>query len=152
MFRSTTAVRRAMLPLAMCAMLLWPANGAAQTSPPDDPAGPLVAAPEAPEGLPDVCFSNYSGGAGADFSSYNAQAVQNAINAASAGGTVKLAGVCAGVVSYGGSSQVGLITKTLTVIGGYAYNNWAVSYPITQPTVLDAQSGGRVLQLSLIHI
>ena len=148
MFRSTTAVRRAMLPLAICAMLLWPANGAAQTSPPDDPAGPLVAAPEAPEGLPDVCFSNYSGGAGADFSSYNAQAVQNAINAASAGGTVKLAGVCAGVVSYGGSSQVGLITKTLTVIGGYAYNNWAVSYPITQPTVLDAQSGGRVLQIS----
>lgn len=95
-----------------------------------------------------MCFSNYSGGAGADFSSFNAAAVQNAINAASAGGTVKLAGVCAGVVSYGGSSQVGLITKTLTVIGGYAVSNWVTSYPITQLTILDAQNGGRVLQIT----
>lgn len=160
MFRSATAVRRAVLPVALCAMLLWPASGAAQTSLPVAPAGPPVAAPaaepaapESPEGAdPTVCFSNYTGGASPDFSSVNSQAVQSAINAASAGGTVKLAGVCAGVVSYGGSSQVGLITKTLTVIGGYAFNNWAVSYPITQPTILDAQGGGRVLKITSMPV
>lgn len=148
MFRSATAVRRAMLPLILCAMLLWPATGAAQASLTAAPPAPLVAAPEAPEGATNVCFSNYTGGVSADFGSSNAAAVQNAINAASAGGTVKLAGVCAGVVAYGGSNQVGLITKTLTVIGGYTAFNWVTSYPITQPTVLDAQNGGRVLLIS----
>ena len=56
-----------MLSLAVCAALAWPAYGAAQTSTPDDPAGPLVAAPEVPEGAPNVCFSNYTGGVSADF-------------------------------------------------------------------------------------
>lgn len=151
MSRSARLFNRVVPFLLACALLQAPVSGAAQSSPPNDPTSPPPApffGLEAPEGVPDACFSNYSGGAGADFSSFNAQAVQNAINAAPAGGTVKLAGVCAGVVSYGGSSQVGQITKTLTVIGGYAQTNWVTSYPITQPTILDAQNGGRVLQIT----
>jgi len=135
--------------------LIVPISGAAQTSPPDGLVGPFIAAPllpEAPEGDPNTCFSNYTGGASADFSSSDAQAVRSAIAAASSGGTVKLAGTCAGAVPQAGTNQVALITKTLLVQGGYAETNWTASYPITQPTVLDAQGGGRVLQITGVPV
>lgn len=42
-----------------------------------------------------------------------------------------------------GTTQVALITQTLTLAGGYTTTNWTTSYPLTQPTTLDAQGGGR---------
>jgi uncharacterized repeat protein (TIGR01451 family) len=77
------------------------------------------------------------------FGSYNADAVQNAVDAASSGDTIKIAGTCAGVNSYGGDSQTVYVSKTLTLIGGYTQGDWSNSYPITQPTTLDAQTNGR---------
>ena len=35
--------------------------------------------------------------------------------------------------------------KTLTLAGGYTTTNWTTSFPISQPTTLDAAQGGRVL-------
>jgi len=42
-------------------------------------------------------------------------------------------------------TQVVHISQTLTVRGGYTTTNWATSYPLTQSTTLDAESGKRVL-------
>lgn len=53
---------------------------------------------------------------------------------------------------YNGTNQIGLITKTLNLIGGYTVTNWAASYPITQPTILDAQYGGRALQITGVPV
>lgn len=40
-------------------------------------------------------------------------------------------------------TQVVYISETITVRGGYTATNWATSYPLTQPTTLDAESGKR---------
>ncbi len=45
-------------------------------------------------------------------------------------------------------AQMVYVSKTVTIRGGYATTNWAVPYPITQPTTLDAQGQGRVLVLA----
>jgi len=45
-------------------------------------------------------------------------------------------------------TQVVYINKTVTIRGGYTTTNWTTSYPITQPTVLDAQRQGRVVYIS----
>ena len=82
---------------------------------------------------------------GTVFSSADAGAVRAAIAAASPGGTVKIAGYCAGAVLNGSTTQVAIITKTLSLEGGYTTTNWTTSYPITQPTTLDAVQGGRVI-------
>jgi threonine dehydrogenase-like Zn-dependent dehydrogenase len=79
------------------------------------------------------------------FESANANAVQDAVDAASAGGTVKVAGTCAGTQTRGGSTQSVILTKTLTLAGGYTTTNWTISDPIAHPTVLDALAGGRVI-------
>jgi hypothetical protein len=42
-------------------------------------------------------------------------------------------------------TQVVYISKTVTVQGGYTTTNWTASHPLTQPTTLDAQAGGRVI-------
>ena len=52
-----------------------------------------------------VCFAEYTGDTTTDFSSADAGAVRNAIAAASPGGTVKIAGYCAGVAVQGGITQ-----------------------------------------------
>jgi predicted outer membrane repeat protein len=83
-----------------------------------------------------LCFAEYTGDSVTDFSSADAGAVRNAIAAASAGGTALL---------DSGTTQVALITKTLTLAGGYTTTNWTTPYPITQPTTLDALAGGRVI-------
>jgi uncharacterized repeat protein (TIGR01451 family) len=79
------------------------------------------------------------------FSSLNAHAVQQAVDAASAGGTVKVAGTCVGVESRASTNQSTYISKTLTLSGGYTTTNWTTSHPITQPSTIDANSGGRVI-------
>jgi hypothetical protein len=61
------------------------------------------------------------------------------------GGTVKVAGECVGVELVALTLQSTYISKTLTLSGGYTTTNWTTSHPITQPTTIDANSGGRVL-------
>jgi fibronectin-binding autotransporter adhesin len=60
--------------------------------------------------------------------------VQEAVNAATDGDTVQVAGTCMGTVS---------ITKTLTLRGGYTATNWLD--PIYGPTTLDGQGLGRAI-------
>jgi predicted outer membrane repeat protein len=74
-----------------------------------------------------------------------AAAVQQAVDAASPGDTVKIAGACTGVQAIGGFTQTVDVAKALTLQGGYTATNWTTTYPITQPTTLDALSGGRVI-------
>jgi parallel beta-helix repeat protein len=47
-----------------------------------------------------------------------------------------------------GVTQAVYMSKTLTIRGGYTTTNWTTSYPITQPTTLDAGSQGRVLYIT----
>ncbi|MBN2394741.1 MAG: hypothetical protein JXR84_28675 [Anaerolineae bacterium] len=67
-------------------------------------------------------------------------AVQQAIDAASAGQTVKVAGYCIGA----DTAETVYISKSLTLRGGYTPDDWTVSAPFTYPTTLDASGEGRV--------
>lgn len=72
--------------------------------------------------------------------------VQSAVDAAAPGDEIRVAaGVYTGVQARNSVTQVVYITKTVTVRGGYATRNWNTSYPLTQPTTLDAQGQGRVV-------
>lgn len=75
------------------------------------------------------------------YNSNTASAVQQAVNAASPGQTVKVAGHCIG----GLTAQTVYITKSLTLRGGYTPDDWMVSAPYTYPTTLDAAGEGRVV-------
>ena len=74
--------------------------------------------------------------------------VQDAVDAAAAGDTVKVAGTCAGVVTRLNTNQTARIGKSLTVRGGYTSTNWTTSDPAANPTTLDAVGGGRVFFIS----
>jgi hypothetical protein len=75
--------------------------------------------------------------------------VQHAVDAAAPGDQIRLAtGAYTGVQARAGITQVVYISKTVTVRGGYTTTNWAASYPLTQPTTLDAQKQGRVLYIT----
>jgi uncharacterized repeat protein (TIGR01451 family) len=101
-------------------------------------------------------------GASCDIGAYEAQAcfatpddgatvydtAQEAVDAASPGGTVKVAGYCSGVQMRGGLMQTVYVSKTLTVRGGYTPTNWTISDPDTYPTTLDALGLGRVMVLT----
>lgn len=95
-------------------------------------------------GLP--CYAQVEGGS--TFSSSNAQAVQDAVDAAPLSGTVKIAGACAGVASRNGSDQTVYITQSVTLRGGYTYADWDTSDPVANPTILDALDLGRVLLIA----
>jgi uncharacterized repeat protein (TIGR01451 family) len=70
--------------------------------------------------------------------------IQAAVDAAADGDVIKVAaGTYTDVNTYGGTSQVVYITKTVTVRGGYTTTNWAVSDPDVYPTTLDALGRGR---------
>ena len=82
------------------------------------------------------------------YSSTDASAVQQAIDAAAPGATVKLAGYCPGVQIRAGFTQTAYISQPLILRGGYTTTNWADSDPQANPTVLDAQGQGRVLYIT----
>lgn len=81
--------------------------------------------------------------------------IQRAVDVASPNDVIKVAtGVYTDLQGrpapdeYDGPSvitQVIYISKTVTIQGGYTTTNWMTSYPITQPTTLDAQGQGRVI-------
>jgi hypothetical protein len=78
--------------------------------------------------------------------------LQAAVDAAAGGETIKVAsGVYSDVhvrpcwddYTTGQVTQVVHISQTVHVRGGYTTSNWAASYPLTQPTTLDAGRRGR---------
>ena len=95
----------------------------------------------------ETCFATLDNGS-TIFSSTNASAVQQAVDAAHVGAVVKVAGYCAGVNGRTGVTQTVYLSQSLTIQGGYTNTDWIHSYPITQPTTLDALAGGRVLYLT----
>lgn len=65
--------------------------------------------------------------------------IQAAVDAASNGDTIKVA-----QGTYTGSGfQVVYINKGITLTGGYTLTDWYYSYPITQPSVIDAEGVAR---------
>ena len=76
--------------------------------------------------------------------------VQQAVNVAADGDEIRVAtGVYTGVQLSQGVTQVVYINKTVILRGGYTttLDGWAMPYPLTQPTVLDAQRQGRVVYI-----
>ena len=80
----------------------------------------------------------------------DASAVQMAIDAASTaeGAKIKIAGTCPGGMHEVGGVQVGVVVnKSVTLEGGYSPAAWNLPPdPVGQPTTLDAEGAGRVLQ------
>lgn len=75
--------------------------------------------------------------------------VQHAVNRADPGDTILVAtGVYTGVQARDGMTQVVYIAKSVTIRGGYTTTNWNESFPLTQPTTLDAQGLGRVVVIT----
>jgi hypothetical protein len=68
---------------------------------------------------------------------------------AATGDEIRVAtGVYTGVQVRSAMTQVLYINKSVTIRGGYATTNWTTSYPITQPTILDAQRQARVVYIT----
>jgi len=75
--------------------------------------------------------------------------IQHAVDVADPGDEIRSAtGTCTDVQARAGITQVVYVSKTVTLRGGYTTTNWMASYPLTQPTTLDAQERGRVLYIS----
>lgn len=93
--------------------------------------------PRPMDDLPDLGADEYSTGCFARVGAGTVvSTVQAAVDAASAGDTVKVAGYCAGSNVY--------INKNLIVQGGYTTTNW--STPVAAaPAILDAKGSGRVV-------
>ncbi|MBN1220731.1 MAG: right-handed parallel beta-helix repeat-containing protein [Anaerolineae bacterium] len=69
--------------------------------------------------------------------------IQAAVDAADPGDDIRVRqGTYTGVHLQGGARQVIYISKTVTIRGGYD-NGFQQSFPLTQPTVVDAQGNGR---------
>ncbi len=90
-----------------------------------------------------TCFTSL--GATTNYSTFGGLAVQQAIDAASPGATIKIAGDCFGAFVRVGLTQTAYISKPLTLIGGYTTSDWTTSNPIANPTLLDGNSAGRVI-------
>ena len=101
----------------------------------------VVAAPASAQ----TCFVEATGDNTTDYSGNGSDALQAAVNAASSGSTLKIAGTCTGVQTVAGRTQTVSVGKALTLVGGYAAGNWSVApNPVANPTVLDAGGAGRV--------
>jgi hypothetical protein len=82
-------------------------------------------------------------------SSLPCRTVQQAMNVATDGDEIRVAtGVYTGVQAHTGVTQVVYINKTVILRGGYTTTNWTTSYPLTQPTTLDAGGQGRVVYIT----
>jgi predicted outer membrane repeat protein len=94
---------------------------------------------------PDRCFATYNDGTDV-FSSSDASAVQEAIDAATSSDTVKVSGTCIGIVQRAGLTQTIYISKSLTLEGGHTPNDWTLEPDLdTYPTLLHANHLGRVI-------
>lgn len=66
--------------------------------------------------------------------------IQEAVDAAEAGDTVKVAGTCSGVQTRNGSTQVVYIDKSISLVGGYKATDWEQAR--YQPTLINANGQG----------
>lgn len=79
------------------------------------------------------------------FGSADATAVQQAVDSPqAAGGTVKIAGTCAGVAVRAGFTQTVYVEDSMTLAGGYTVGDWTTPNP-ESPSTLDALGQGRVI-------
>ncbi|MCA9979842.1 MAG: right-handed parallel beta-helix repeat-containing protein, partial [Anaerolineales bacterium] len=75
--------------------------------------------------------------------------LQDALQAAPSGTTVKVAGICDDTAYYdGANSSVFHLDREMTIIGGYDGFNWDTSDPSQFPTLLDAKGNGQVARIS----
>jgi hypothetical protein len=75
--------------------------------------------------------------------------IQGAVDAANDGDVIKVAaGMYTSLSVRSEITQVVYISKSITLQGGYTVTDWSTAYPITQPTTLDAQGGGRVIYIT----
>ena len=99
--------------------------------------------------LPLNCFAETTGDNITDFATSDGSAVQAAVDSVSSG-LIRLAGTCTGVQYRGLLTQTVYIAKDLHLQGGYDHTDWSVTPdPVTHPTVLDADGGGRVAYIGL---
>lgn len=68
--------------------------------------------------------------------------VQDAVNAASTGGLVKVAGTCTST-----AAEVVRLSKALTLRGGYTLTNWSDYDAVAFPTVLNGEGSRRVVYI-----
>ena len=82
-----------------------------------------------------------------DGSTAEYHSVQQAVDAASSGDLIKVAGICADAHTRNGVSQIAYIGKTVTLRGGYStdFGTWN---PAQYTTTLDARNAGRVLYIT----
>jgi hypothetical protein len=96
---------------------------------------------------PDIFYVAPGGYCGAEISECY-PAIQPAVDIAPPGSKIKVAtGYYTEVFTRSNMQQILYLTKTLTLEGGYTPSNWATSYPLTQPTILDALAKGRVIYI-----
>ena len=91
----------------------------------------------------DNCFVRLA--AGGVYTGYNT--VQAAIDAAAPGNEVQVSGVCGDLFTRHSQTQIGYISKTLTLRGGYN-TDFSEHNPAQYPATLDAQGLGRVFYIT----
>jgi Fe-S cluster biogenesis protein NfuA len=108
-----------------------------------NPSGTVQAAPI------DACFVSLNANTSTDYSSFDASAIQTAVDAASAGDLLKIAGTCIGTQLKNSTWQTVKINKNLTLEGAYDQNDWVAGpQPGVYTTTLDADSSGRVVYIT----
>ncbi|HSH05111.1 MAG TPA: LamG-like jellyroll fold domain-containing protein [Anaerolineae bacterium] len=109
-----------------------------------------VAAPIVP--LNDTCFVSVNNSGITDYSSADASALQTAVDNATPGTRLKIAGTCRGTQTRHNLTQTVYISQNLTLQGGYTTTKW-LSPPdsTTYPTILDANGDGRVTYISTTY-
>lgn len=100
------------------------------------------------------CYVESTGDNVADYAGSDASALQNALNAATPGGFLKVAGTCQGTTTVATHTQSVSIDKEITLQGGYALPDALGSYWLAapdnrnHPTLIDANSTGRVIYVT----
>jgi predicted outer membrane repeat protein len=95
-----------------------------------------------------LCSVEANGDNLTDYTSDDASAVQMAVNAATSGDTLKVAGACTGVQATNNMTQTLYLSQSLTIQGGYNPADWfATPDPDAYPTELSADGNGRVVFL-----
>ncbi len=77
--------------------------------------------------------------------------IQDAVDGATAGATIKVAGYCAGVKTVNNEIQTVYIDKALTILGGFSHAGWGYD-PLLYPTTIDPLQKGRSITLGAVNV